>query len=105
MSQVQENLDRALDLSRRIVNLARESEWGEMEQLDLERLPILKSLFNDPESQPVLADYRDRLEEILSLNDQALALCGEARGAMLTKGRRLKQGRTAVAAYLKQSRD
>jgi hypothetical protein len=105
MSQFHENLDRALDLSQRILNLARESEWGEMAKLDQERMPILKSLFNNLESQPFLADYQDRLEEILSLNEQALRVCREARSPMLKMGRQLKQGRTAVAAYLKQSHD
>ncbi len=105
MSQLQDNLDQAMDLSQRILSLARNAEWGEMERLDRQRLPLLQTLFNDPDLTAQLEGHEQQIETILSLNEQALAVCSEARGGMLKMSRNLKQGRVALKAYRKQSYD
>ncbi|MET0029756.1 MAG: flagellar protein FliT [Candidatus Thiodiazotropha sp.] len=102
MSRIQENLEQALDLSQRILNLARNAEWGEMERLDRQRLPLLQTLFNDPQSP---SGFEDQIQTILALNEEALAVCSQARGGMEKKGRNLKLGRVALQAYRKQSTD
>ncbi|MET0066187.1 MAG: flagellar protein FliT [Candidatus Thiodiazotropha sp.] len=105
MSRLQENLDQATDLSQRILNLARNAEWAEMERLDRERLPLLQTLFNGSEPLADVEAFEDQIQAILALNEEALVVCSQARGGMQKKGRNLKLGRVALQAYRKQSSD
>jgi hypothetical protein len=105
MSHFQENLNQVLDLSQRIINLAQASDWTQVEQLDRQRKQILETLFNDQEFQANIEQYQQQVQDILALNDQALTCCSNTRKSMVKKGRHLKLGREAIAAYHKQSYD
>jgi hypothetical protein len=104
LSQLEQNLKRALTLSREIYRLATEKQWSEMEQLDRERMQLLESIFADPELS-ASREYQARIQQIVALNDQAMSLCEEVREGLMQNGKRLKLGRAAVKAYRKQSRD
>jgi hypothetical protein len=101
MSKLQKNLVMALDLSRRIVELAGQSAWTKMAQLDRQRLAVLESIFNDSELKTNPGSYDAQVQRIVDLNNQAVSLCTAARGEMSQKGRKLKVGKDAIVAYSK----
>ncbi|ODB85367.1 hypothetical protein A3195_17375 [Candidatus Thiodiazotropha endoloripes] len=105
MSQLQKNLTQALELSQRIFDLAQDSAWSDMEQADRQRRPFLESIFNDREFKLKPGDYESQMRQIVALNEQALALCAEARGELSKQGRNLKLGRQALSAYKNNSFD
>ncbi|MCG8486734.1 MAG: hypothetical protein MI756_04625 [Chromatiales bacterium] len=105
MSQLQQNLSQAVELSQRIFDLAQDSAWTEMEQADRQRITLLESIFSDAEFQQKSDDYEPQLRQIVDLNEQALALCADARGKLNQQGRSLKVGRQALSAYKKNSFD
>ncbi|MEW8657924.1 MAG: hypothetical protein AB2603_06290 [Candidatus Thiodiazotropha endolucinida] len=105
MTQLVQNLNLALELSQEIVRLAGEKRWSDMDELDRQRMRILESIFADPEMRTRHRDFEDQLEQIVALNNQAMAICTEAREGVIQDGKRLKLGKEAVHAYLKQSYD
>ncbi|MES9975078.1 hypothetical protein [Candidatus Thiodiazotropha sp. LNASS1] len=105
MTQLVQNLNLALELSQEIVRLAGEKRWSDMDELDRQRMQILESIFADPEMRTGHGDFEDQLEQIVALNNQAMAICTEAREGVIQDGKRLKLGKEAVNAYLKQSYD
>ncbi|MEW8263545.1 MAG: hypothetical protein AB2736_14375 [Candidatus Thiodiazotropha taylori] len=105
MSQLQQNLTQALELSQRIYDLAKHSAWSDMDQADQQRRDLLESIFNDSEYKLKPDVYRLQVEQIIDLNEQALALCSDARVQLSQQGRRVKVGRQALSAYKKNSAD
>jgi hypothetical protein len=105
MSDLHTNLTLALDLSRQIVELAGQSAWTKMAQLDRQRLPILESVFNDNEFKANPGSYNAQVQQIVDLNNQAVSLCADARGEISQKGRKLKVGKDAIVAYSKHVSD
>ncbi|MCU7932184.1 MAG: flagellar protein FliT [Candidatus Thiodiazotropha sp. (ex Codakia rugifera)] len=105
MLQHKENLELALELSQEIVRLAQEKAWPEMEQLDQQRLQLLKAFFSAGDFNSHDRMVEESIQSILDLNDRALAICAEARDFVMEDGRKVRLGREAIAAYQKQSFD
>jgi hypothetical protein len=105
MLQFRENLDLALEMSNEIIRLAQDEAWSDMEDLDRQRMYILESIFNHSELLSNPHKYEGIIQQIIELNNQALAICSKTRGEMSKKGQTLKLGREAIAAYQKQSFD
>ncbi|MCG7931613.1 MAG: hypothetical protein N0C88_13925 [Candidatus Thiodiazotropha lotti] len=105
MSQLQQNLSQALELSQKICTLAQEAAWSEMEQADRQRITLLESIFSDADFQLKSDHYEPQLRKIVDLNEQALVFCADARGKLNRQGKSLKVGRQALSAYKKNSFD
>ncbi|MES9863614.1 MAG: hypothetical protein ABW157_21740 [Candidatus Thiodiazotropha sp. LLP2] len=105
MSQLQQNLIQAIELSQRIVDLAQDSAWAEMEEMDHQRKPVLESIFSDADFKVNPGKYEVQMDKIVNLNNQALTLCADAKGDIKQKNRTLKLGREAISAYQKNSFD
>jgi hypothetical protein len=101
MTQPREKLSSAIDLSNRILELADAQEWAQVEQLDGERMELLKAVFSDPDLDRTDPEIRSQLQQVLQLNDQAVGICSNAREGLVSDGRKLQQGKEAVSAYLK----
>lgn len=88
-------VEMALDITRRMYELAMRGEWVEMLELDETRQPLLRRLRDAPPAAECVA----LLRELLSRNEQLLTMCAQAhvemRKAMQTAGR----GRMAARAY------
>jgi hypothetical protein len=101
MNHSETKLGLAIDLSRRIIECARQQEWPEVERLDRERMGLLEELFSggaiDREDEATVA----QLQSLSDLNDEALQLCARAKEAVMSDGRKLQRGKKAVSAYLK----
>jgi hypothetical protein len=67
-------------------------------------MQLLESIFSDPNLTRSEA-FEDRIQQIISLNDQTMALCQEAKKDVMQDGKKLKLGKTAIKAYRKQSQD
>lgn len=88
-------IETALEITRRMYELAMRGEWVEMLELDQARQALLGGLRDAP--PPVAC--MPLMRELLSRNDQLLTMCAQAhvemRKAMQTAGR----GRLAARAY------
>jgi hypothetical protein len=96
-AQLHPKLQRALDLSQKIMQAAQNADAPALKALDDERAQLIKSF--RLEMRTVGAVDRAALGEIVKLNDLALGLMEHHRR---TKGRELDMaavGRRAVAAY------
>jgi hypothetical protein len=96
-AQPHPNVQRALDLSHRIMQAAQNADAQALTALDDERAQLIKSF--RLETRSVAAADRAALGEIVKLNDLALGLMEHHRR---TKGRELDMaavGRRAVTAY------
>jgi hypothetical protein len=105
VTQLERNLNLALELSQEIVRLAGEKLWADMDRLDQRRMRILKTIFADPDMKARHGEFEARIEQIMALNDRAVAICTEAREEVVRDGKRLKLGKEAIQAYRKQSYD
>ncbi len=105
MTQLERNLNLALELSQEIVRLAGEKLWPEMDRLDQQRMRVLETIFADPDIKAGHREFEARLEQIVALNNRAVAICTEARDEVMQDGKRLKLGKEAIQAYRKQSYD
>jgi hypothetical protein len=103
--KLREKIDLALELSNEIIHLAQDEVWSDMEELDRQRMQILELIFKDAELQSNPRGFETDIQKIVALNNQALTICSKARGVISEKGRTLKLGREAIAAYQKQSYD
>ncbi|MBT2970117.1 MAG: hypothetical protein B6D72_05920 [gamma proteobacterium symbiont of Ctena orbiculata] len=104
MPQLEQNLEHVLELSHEIFRLAGERQWSELQQLDQRRMQLLESVFNDPALTRDRA-FEERIEQILALNDRTVAICEEARAAVVEDGKKVRLGKEAIQAYRKQSQD
>ncbi|MEJ2455756.1 MAG: hypothetical protein P8103_16585 [Candidatus Thiodiazotropha sp.] len=103
MDRLQENLSRAIELSRRIIDLGRDEAWDEIDRLDRERLQLLQAVFeNRAELAAAGEPCRSQLESILELNEEALDICRQARQTNMDNSRAVKRGLDAITAYHKQ---
>lgn len=88
-------VEMALDITRRMYELAMRGEWIAMLELDRTRQPLLGRLRDAPPAAACVPLMR----ELLSRNEQLLTMCAQAqvemRKAMQTAGR----GRMAARAY------
>jgi hypothetical protein len=105
MDQLHKDIALALDLSEQIVNLAKEKDWSKMEQLDTERMDLLKAVFTSPSfsNKKNSPEVKRKLDTISSLNSEAIDLCSQAKDGMLADGRTLRRGRDAIQAYKEQT--
>jgi hypothetical protein len=104
LSQFEQNLQLAYDLSHDILRLAQQKQWSELQQLERKRMQLLEAVFSDPELTRNKA-IEDQIQQIISLNDRTVALCEDARKDVMQDGKKLKLGKEAIQAYRKQTRD
>jgi hypothetical protein len=107
MDQLQKDIALALDLSEQIVGLAREKEWSQMEQLDLQRMDLLQAVFTGQSfsANELPPELQQKFQNIADLNAQAMELCSQAKDELLTDGKTLRRGRAALKAYKEQAPD
>jgi hypothetical protein len=97
VSSADDKFDKALQLSRRIVQLADSGSWDEMQRLDQERKSVLEDLFATDTSE--LPDVKEKIEQIIRLNDQAMERCSKAKESLLSDQKKMKLGKQAITAY------
>ena len=105
MTPSQSKLDLAIDLSRQILELAKQKDWPELQRLDRERLQLLEEVFSADPDHSKDDEIATRLRELIDLNNEAMDLCTQAKQNVLTEGRKIRQGKEAVAAYMERQAD
>jgi len=103
LTQFDDNLALAFDLSHRIIALGREGSWDQVPDLDEQRLRLLKTLFADDSATSRGEAFKTRIEALLRLNEEAVAICARARSDSMASSRAAKRGAQAINAYHKQS--
>jgi hypothetical protein len=104
VSQLEKNLNLALELSREILHHANKEAWSEIEPLDRQRMQLLESIFSDAEfkaNRQVFAEFTGTVKE---LNDKAMEICNSARGVAMADSRKVKLGKEALVAYKKYNK-
>ena len=95
----------AVDLSRQILGLAKQKNWPEVQRLDRERLQLLEEVFSGGSDKSNSEETAAQLRELIDLNNEAMDLCAQAKQNVLTEGRKIRQGKEAVAAYMERQAD
>jgi hypothetical protein len=95
----------AIDLSRRILAHAKQKNWSDVQQLDAERMTLLEEIFSGQRADANNKEAAARLQELIDLNNEAMEICTEAKQGVLTEGRKIRQGKEAVAAYMERQAD
>jgi hypothetical protein len=103
LDQFNENLAQAIDLSQQIIELGKQGEWKQVQALDSKRLSLLQSLFSDTAFEAQRGKFREQIEKLLRLNEEAVAICTQARSVSMANSRAAKRGTQAIIAYRKQS--
>jgi hypothetical protein len=98
----EERLRLAIELGNRIIELAHLQDWSGIGQLDADRMKLLEEIFSDPDLDVADKEIRSQLQRLLQLNDEAVEICARTREALVVDGRKIRQGREAISAYLKQ---
>ncbi len=105
MTPSKSKLDLAIDLSRRIIGLAQQKDWAELQRLDRDRMQLLEEIFSSNPDHSQDDETAARLRELIDLNNEAMELCAQAKQGVLKEGRKIRQGKEAVAAYLERQAD
>lgn len=105
MTPSDSKLSLAIDLSRQILELAKQKSWPEVQRLDRERLQLLEEAFSSNSDKSNDEETAAQLRELIGLNNEAMDLCTQARQNVLTEGRKIRQGKEAVAAYMERQAD
>ncbi len=105
MTPSHSKLDLAIDLSRQIIELAQQKNWDEVQRLDRERMQLLEEIFSSKPDHSKDDKTAARLRELIDLNNEAMELCAQAKDGVLKEGRKIRQGKEAVAAYLERQAD
>jgi len=103
LNSFDDNLAQAIDLSHRIIALGREGQWDQVPDLDEQRLRLLKTLFAEQTPASRRDEFRTQIETLLRLNDEAVAICAQARRDSMASSRAAKRGQQAISAYHKQT--
>jgi hypothetical protein len=103
LDQFNENLAQTIDLSQQIIELGKQGEWEQVQALDGKRLSLLRTLFSDKTSDAQRGKFQEQIERLLRLNEEAVAICTQARSASMANSRAAKRGAQAISAYRKQS--
>ena len=93
MSSRYTELDRALDITRRMLACAQSGDWDAVIRLETQRRECMGS------SGLMSVAPRDMLEEMLTLNEAVVALVEQQRHEASAQLRKVQQGRLAVPAY------
>jgi hypothetical protein len=104
VSQLEKNLNLALELSQEILSHANDKAWSEIEQLDRQRMQLLESIFSDAEfkaNKQMLAEFT---RTVMELNEKTMEICSNARGEVMADSRKVKLGKEAVIAYKKHNK-
>jgi len=103
LTSFDDNLAQAIDLSHRIIDLGKTGQWDQVPDLDERRLQLLKTLFADEASASRRAEFKTQIETLLRLNDEAVAICAQARRDSMASSKAAKRGQHAINAYHKQT--
>ncbi|ADJ29041.1 flagellar protein FliT [Nitrosococcus watsonii] len=92
-------LDELLVLSQKMLLKAQESAWRELAELQAERDGLLQHSFSREQILVMLPSARQRLERLLSLNEEIAALCQLERNRFSQEIKKLHQGSQARDIY------
>ncbi|ADE15428.1 conserved hypothetical protein [Nitrosococcus halophilus Nc 4] len=92
-------LDVLLVLSQKMLLKAQQGAWQELADLQAERERVLQQAFPQGKALVAFPFARQRLEQLLSLNEQTAALCQQERDHFAQGLRKLQQGSQACDTY------
>ncbi len=96
-------LQRALLLSRRMLELAEKQSWAEMQALDQERMQWLQQAFERGFTAGEREQARILAEQVQDLNQQAMHKAERALTRVRQSARELQQNLKAARAYLENT--
>lgn len=94
-----QQLAAVLEQTRDMVALARDGEWDRVAELERGRRDGLQQCFADPVSEEQGELVAEALAVILHLNEELMALLGDARDSVLASGIQQSRTRAAVGTY------
>jgi hypothetical protein len=101
MDSIPSPLQKILQFSQQMLQLAEAEEWEELVELEAERRQLIAATFPLTAKQAAIPSTVTDLEQIIELDHQLMGLCSKARrkiGSVLGK---INKGRQATTAYRK----
>lgn len=98
MTDMHAGLERALEVSRNMLALARDGQWDSLPRMEVERQPLLRA------AHPRDARSRDLLTQLLACNQEMLSLAASARAEVANALSRQVHARQAMNAYVNLAR-
>lgn len=95
-------LEKLLELTRRVQHLVEAGEWAEAARLDRDRRPLMEAFMARHPDEQDRAEAAATVRKVIAIDRETLQCLGERRGEALAEaGRRFTAGR-AIRAYLDQ---
>lgn len=88
------SLERALEVSNTMLAEAREGRWDKLPRLEVERQPLLRAEY------PRDARSRELLQQLLTCNEEMLALAARARAQVANALRQQYRAGQALRTYV-----
>ncbi len=101
MSNLKQNAEAVLELSKALLNLAESGEWAELAEMEPRRTDALEQLFGlhaqDPEDWQILLQTA---EAVRAMDGETLRLAEQERDRAAGQLRKLQLGRQGNKAYM-----
>ena len=103
-SQRRQQLEQVTELSRRMLTHARQLEWTQVAELEVQRKELVMACFAKPTSEQDAPEVAAAIKQILELNQEIETLGRQCRDQLGGEIHIQNVGRTATAAYLGAAR-
>jgi hypothetical protein len=99
-----EALTGIIEISQRMLVLARQNQWGSVAELESERKLLVEACFKQPTPEQDSPQVAAAIREVLRINQELVELGGRWRQFLGTEIHTHNQGRAAAAAYRSHAR-
>ncbi len=99
-NQITLNLDKILELSSSMLNIAREGDWEKVQVIEQQRKKLFDKTF--PLDEDAITDpaaLRQQIKKIADLDKETMTLMAESRKELSGLANKISSGRQAVGAY------
>jgi hypothetical protein len=96
MTNIQKNLDQAVQLTKAMIDLVADEAWDELPKFQLKRDELINQVL--PVASMTTAEQHS-LQQLHQFNQQLESLCRESRHSVMVQLKNLNNNKKAVSAY------
>jgi thiamine biosynthesis lipoprotein ApbE len=100
VSELEQNWQQIVDYSLELIELAKQGDWDQVSQKESRRTLLLKSYLQQARGQVPVEELQQKIQLILSYEQQTMALANEDRKVIAGYMKNLNQAKRASNAYL-----
>lgn len=88
-----------LHASESLLQAAQAADWDALSGLAAERDMLIRAYFSEPVTVDSAIHVRDKIQQLLAIDDQVLGLARKEQGNLLPAMKAFSQGKKAVGVY------